>query len=108
VASVTVRNREPVFKLVTLRIQGRFRPPRGARWPSATVQARYEAVSQRLDVMVGPSGEARDAVRFQLPGVEGFLCTAHPILAGQERFASEPDPAGVDAWRRNGRDAEAN
>ncbi len=94
---VAVHNQERMFKLVKLIVQGRFRPRHGQQWPNRILQARYEAVNRPLAVRLSPAGDAMGAARFFLPGIEGFQCTAVTEVAGQERFAKEPDPDVLQA-----------
>lgn len=93
--STTLRNRDPVYTFVTLRVQGRFR----GSWPSATVRNQLEAMSQRATVLVEPHAEATSTTRFSLPGLQGFACTASVQITGQQRFTERPDANTLRALR---------
>lgn len=92
VASVELRNREPVFKVVSLRVQGHFRPGPGQQWPDPSLQVRYEDISNWLNVELEPESSADVVAQFPLPGVERFDCSAEAWVVGQRRFEERPDP----------------
>lgn len=97
VASAAIRNDEDAFKVVSLRVQGHFRPPKGQTWPHPRIRDQYEAVSKERVLMLEPKQEADEAVRFSVPGTEDFLCTAKVWVDRQERFSKRPPPEVVAA-----------
>ena len=85
-ATVTLQNNQPIMKVVSLKIQGHFRPPTGRQWPSNRHKAHYADVSKASSVILEPRGSALAAVEFTLPGVEAFDCRADVSIVGQEKF----------------------
>lgn len=88
-STVRVRNLEPVPKAVSVHVQGRFRPPKGGRWPSRDVRFRYAAISQDAVVIVPAEGEAQARATFQIPGVSGFPCKAKATIGRQQRLPAQ-------------------
>lgn len=108
VAGIAVRNAEPIWKVVTLRVQGRFAPPSGQRWPAESLRSRYEAISQPLVIRAKPSAITAASLAFPLQGIEGFQCSAKAWIAGQERFDQPPSDAIMDGLTPGPSDAQAN
>ena len=100
VARIALRNENPVFKLVSLRIQGRFRPSKGQRWPTPSVKSSYSSMSQWTVVELQPSETLQQEIPFRVPGAEGFVCEADAWVGKQERFVRQPSPEVIDAIKR--------
>ena len=99
VASVQLRNNESVFKVVSLRIQGHFRPAPGQEWPDPSLKVRYEDISNWQTVELEPESSANVVAQFPLPGVERFDCKAEAWIVGQRRFEERPSPEALQAVR---------
>jgi hypothetical protein len=84
-ATVQVRNTEDVAKVVSLRVQGRFRPGRDQAWPNREARFRYSAVSQSMTLPLPALGEHTQEVVFAVPGTERFSCSARAFVNGQHR-----------------------
>lgn len=97
VATVTIENRDALYKVVQTTVQGRFRPTEGRQWPHPSLRTRYEAVTQPVQLLVTPRTTATTETLFAIPGVEAFRCEARAAIVGQQRFTEPPDPAVLDA-----------
>lgn len=102
VATLTVENTDPLYKLVQTNVQGRFRPTEGREWPHRRIKTQYEAFTQPVQLIVNPHATATAGTVFAIPGVEAFQCRARVKIVGQERFAEPPDPAVVGAVGESG------
>ena len=100
-ASARLHNSESTFKVVSVRIQGRFKPPAGERWPDPSIQVQYEAVSDYQVVEVEPNGEGTVSTRFAIPGAERFDCRAEASVVGQRTFQERPSSDVLNAIRRS-------
>ena len=92
VANIQLRNSEPSFKIVSLRVQGHFRPGPGQRWPDQSLQVHYSDISEWLTVEIAPESSTDVVAQFPLPGVEQFDCSAEAWVVGQRRFDERPSP----------------
>lgn len=102
VATLTVENRDALYKLVQATVQGRFRPPEGRDWPHRRIKTQYEAFTQPVQLIVNPHATATAGTVFTIPGVENFRCETRAKIVGQERFREPPDQAVVDAVSQTG------
>ncbi len=96
-----VHNTEDVFKIASFRIQARFRPPKGERWPQGMMRQYYGATSQRVALLLEPQQQTKKQIAFSIPGVEHFRCTAKVWVGRQERFEQRPSPEILNALQQS-------
>lgn len=94
---LAVRNAEPIYKLASFRVQGRFHPPRGERWPTSSIKRTYASISQWTVFELGPSETAEQTLPFKIPGARRYACDASAWVGRQERFAERPAREVVDS-----------
>ena len=92
VVRFAVRNDENVFKLASIHVQGRFRPPAEQSWPHPALRRKYEATTNSAVILLEPKQELEDQITFTIPGAERYRCAAKPMVGKQERFAERPTP----------------
>jgi hypothetical protein len=93
VARILLANPSDAYKQFELRVQARLRPPEGKRWPSQNMRYRYEATSQSTQFVLRPDDQQSASISFNIPEVEGFLCSANAMVGQQERLESVPQGA---------------
>ncbi len=94
-ASANVENRDNAYKAVSVRLQARFTPPKGERWPHPDLREQYSAVSQWTAVLLPPRGGDVASAEFRLPVPGAFDCTVQASTERQVRFREPPTAAQV-------------
>ena len=97
VATLTVRNRGPVFRLVSFHVQGHFRPGRNQQWPHETIRRQYEDVSQMSSLLLTPGATTDDQVLFNIPGGNRYVCRVAAKVSQQAQFKERPGADVVKA-----------
>lgn len=84
-----VQNDEPMFKTLSVNVQGRFRPQPGQEWPHPSVQREYAATTKTVSPTLGPSQSAQQRVAFSIPGANAFSCSTRIAVGMQEKFTEQ-------------------
>ncbi len=84
-----VRNDEPLFKTLSINVQGRFRPQPGQEWPHPSVQREHAATTKTATLTLDPSQSAQPRVSFSIPGANAFSCSTRIAVGVQEKFTEQ-------------------
>ncbi len=84
-----VHNDEPMFKTVSVNVQGRFHPSAGQTWPHSSVQREYAATTKTVMLTLDPLKSAQQHVVFSIPGAKEFLCSTRISVGAQEKFTEQ-------------------